>query len=375
MTRLEFHTLDAAREHMSAGKLSHGAVFTELDLRKLVDELRLVKPRYAVLLGCDYDDRVLATLESPIIFPALRDFPFKAFRSNLYTPEELLGEYVVGDPDGHAKTLDGRCYQHYVDTDKAMSTDAFVTLARRLHDYSITDALQEFISGRDIVAIMGGHSMPRDLGWYLEVARLARDLTNQGFLVTTGGGPGAMEASHVGAWFAQRDDAELVDAVRTLSSAPTYSPIGPWMDAAFQVREQYPLTSATACQSLGIPTWLYGHEPPTVFATQIAKYFANSVREEGLLAIANLGVVFTPGSEGTMQEVFQDAAQNRYKTFVHASPMVFFGDDYWKYRKPIYPTLITVSANRDYNRLISISDSRQNIIETLLEFRATLRES
>jgi predicted Rossmann-fold nucleotide-binding protein len=62
---------------------------------------------------------------------------------------------------------------------------------------------------------------------------------------------------------------------------------------------------------------------PTPFATHIAKYFANSVREEGLLAIAKGGVIFTPGSAGTMQEIFQDLAQNHYQSFGVSSPMVF----------------------------------------------------
>ena len=40
-------------------------------------------------------------------------------------------------------------------------------------------------------------------------------------------------------------------------------------------------------QSLGVPTWFYGHEPTNLFATHVAKYFANSIREDGLLAIAD----------------------------------------------------------------------------------------
>lgn len=44
--------------------------------------------------------------------------------------------------------------------------------------------------------------------------------------------------------------------------------------------------------SVAIPTWLYGHEPPNVSASLVAKYFANGVREEGLLAIAGNGVIF-----------------------------------------------------------------------------------
>ena len=42
-------------------------------------------------------------------------------------------------------------------------------------------------------------------------------------------------------------------------------------------------------ESLGVPTWVYVDEPTTGFATHIAKYFTNSIREDGLLAIARSG--------------------------------------------------------------------------------------
>ena len=66
-----------------------------------------------------------------------------------------------------------------------------------------------------------------------------------------------------------------------------------WLHRAWKVREKYPISDADAegpCLSVGIPTWLYGHEPPNAFATQIAKCFANSVREDGLLTIAKSGI-------------------------------------------------------------------------------------
>jgi hypothetical protein len=32
-----------------------------------------------------------------------------------------------------------------------------------------------------------------------------------------------------------------------------------------------------------IPTWFYGYEPPDVFASAMAKYFSNALREDVLL--------------------------------------------------------------------------------------------
>src|SRR6185295_2615700 len=92
--------------------------------------------------------------------------------------------------------------------------------------------------------------------------------------------------------------------------------------------------------SLGVPTWLYGHEPTTPLATHIAKYFQNSVREDGLVTIAKSGIVYSEGSAGTVQEIFQDASQNYYGDAFY--PMVFLsapGTDYWSRTLPVRPLI------------------------------------
>ncbi len=368
MSRLEFDTIEALKTHLEISKDLSGAAFQSIDLTELDDELSSAVLTDNFLLGCTFNDAILNRFHRPTIFPELPNLPFDPFRGELYTPDELLGAYQVGKPETYEKTIDGRCYQHYLDTGKANSTDVVVTLTRRLHDHAMTDALQAFLKGRKVVAIMGGHSMGRDNPSYLEVARLSRDLVRSGYLPTSGGGPGAMEATHLGAWFSERSDAELLDAVSMLSKAPLYTPIDLWFDAAFQVSEKYPLTSIENCQSLGIPTWLYGHEPPTRFATHIAKYFANSVREEGLLAIAKYGVIFAPGSAGTIQEIFQDATQNHYETYEHASPMIFLDKAFWTEEKPVYPLLKQLAEGHAYGELMGITDSREEIISQINRF-------
>jgi hypothetical protein len=79
-------------------------------------------------------------------------------------------------------------------------------------------------------------------------------------------------------------------------------------------------------ESLALPTWYYGHEPSTLFATHIAKYFQNSIREDGLITLAAHGIVFASGKAGTQQEIFQDSVRNYYRSAADPfSPMVFFG--------------------------------------------------
>lgn len=368
MKRIEIESIEKLKDILAQTKNLEKAIFQSIDLCAVKDLLTGVELKSNVLLGCKFDEEVLLLFNEPLVFPYLPDLPFNPYRSSLYSSEELLGNYEIGNIESYEQSVDGKCYQYYNDTNRDASMDALVTLARRLHDHAISDALHEHLVGKKVVAIMGGHSMKRNNPSFIEVARLSRELISLGFLPISGGGPGAMEATHLGAWFAERPDEELEDAVNILSEAPLYTPIQAWLDAAFRVMEKYPLTSPEKCASLGIPTWLYGHEPPSCFATHIAKYFANSVREETLLAIATYGVIYSPGSAGTIQEIFQDATQNHYKSYRIASPMIFFGEEYWTKTKPVYPLLKHLAQGLDYGETLHISDDREDILEQIVLF-------
>ena len=186
--------------------------------------------------------------------------------------------------------------------------------------------------------------------------------------MVSGGGPGAMEATHLGSWMAGRSDDELNEAIDMLSSAPSYKD-RMWLDTAFKVIYRFPQHEY---RSLGVPTWLYGHEPATPFATHIAKYFDNSTREDSILTIAKGGVIYSPGSAGTMQEIFQDAVQNHYLSFGYASPMIFIGEKYWTEEMPVYKLMEHLANKGKYkNLLLSITDSIEQVINTITEFKSS----
>ena len=198
---IEIHSLLEFDTHLESGRTLSGVVLQGLNLSDRTNKLRSGDLTDALFLGCDLDTSIVCDMISrgAILFPKLSGIPFNAYRNRLYAAEELLGS--VESPLPYPETLDGRIYQHYLAEGGANAAHIKETLARRLHDHAMTDARNEFIAGQKVVAIMGGHSLRRDDPGYLEVAEMAADLAARGFLLTSGGGPGAMEATHLGAWF------------------------------------------------------------------------------------------------------------------------------------------------------------------------------
>ncbi|MBQ4519738.1 MAG: hypothetical protein II999_03905 [Bacteroidaceae bacterium] len=291
-------------------------------------------------------------------------------RTQLYTPESLYEGYRIGEPESYANCYDNRVYQYYLKKGKDCK-DVRETLARTLHDHAITHTMHEMLATYDerrIVGIMGGHGLLRTDKAYRQIVHISKRLTEMEFLLISGGGPGAMEATHLGAWMAGRTKEELDEALKILEKAPSFKE-REWLDTAFQVRERFPQEHYI---SLGVPTWLYGHEPATPFATHIAKYFENALREDGLLTIAKGGLIYSPGSAGTLQEIFQEAVQNHYLSFGYASPMIFLGEKYWTQEMPVFCLLEHLVKKGKYkNLLLTLTNDEDCIVDTLERFSNT----
>ena len=324
-----------------------------------------------IFLGCTMPEEVRRCLgEDCYLFPKM-NVPYNMFRASLYSPAELYRGFDAKAPDSYSSCFDAGVYAHYMNKGK-QAVDIAETFARTMHDHSISDALYDMLSlydERSIVAVMGGHALLRTDATYRCVVIMGKHLTERGALMVTGGGPGAMEATHLGAWLAGRPDAVVDEAIALLVSSPSYKDAG-WLSSALEVMERFPRVGEH--RSIGVPTWFYGHEPATPFATHIAKYFDNSIREDGLLTIAKGGVIYSPGSAGTMQEIFQDAAQNHYLTCGYASPMVFFGSEYWTERFPVYSMLTSLHCKGCYkNLLLSLTDNPDEAVDTIMNFVAS----
>lgn len=289
---------------------------------------------------------------------------FHAFTPDLYSAGTLYEGFDPSVPESFSGTFDARVYADYLEHGE-MCSDMRVTLARSLHDHSIYDAMMDFLQRfdpQDVIGVMGGHGLKRSDEGYSKIVKISKALTEKGKLMISGGGPGAMEATHVGAWMAGRSDAETADAIAMLVEAGDGDG-GVWLSSAFAVREKYPQEKYF---SLSIPTWVYGHEPSTPLATHIAKFFMNSVREDMILSVAQGGIIFTPGSAGTIQEIFQDASKLHYDSDGVVGPMVFLGKDFYTDEVPVYPFLERMVTEGKYKNLrLSITDSVEDIIASM----------
>ena len=320
---------------------------------------------------------------------------FQTAPDALYTVAELFEGYDPARPESFGSTPDFRIYHEFVADGGAASTNRPMVMARAEHDCSIMELLVDRLIDRKVVAIMGGHAVKRGSQAYDDAAVASAMLTERGFLVITGGGPGAMEAAHLGAAVG-RPGQDLDAALRHLATGVldsggkpvTYggdpkdpAPINPeavtalgeYYRTGWEVRQSYPAGGGVA-----IPTWMYGWEPTTVFAGEVAKYFQNSIREDGLLAAATHGIIYAQGSAGTLQEVFQDGAQNFYRSFPAPaeagrgmfSPMVFLGD-FWTVDDPADAGRRTLPVKHLLDKLWRMSSDGPGEADRLVSYVTT----
>ena len=344
----EIESLDQLRRRVTEVGDLVGAWIQSLDLSQEASALAAVDVTGAVFLGCDFAPGGEADLEArgALVFPALPDLPFNPYRSGLYQPAELYVDLA----DGYRHTLDARVYRwwHYVGRRRSLSSE----LAMALHDHAIVEALDDLqLTGA--IGVMGGHQLTRGTTGYADAAALGQSLAAAGRTVITGGGPGAMEAVNLGAALAPT--ADLAAAVAVLATHPDFSDgVDGWARAAFSVADRWELTG----QSYGIPTWLYGHEPPNIFNNGIAKLFSNAIREDVLLRQASGGLVCLPGAAGTVQEIFQAVTPRYYASEEDTiAPLILVDVDYWRSAMPAWPLLEALAAGRPLAGAVHLVDT------------------
>ncbi|MFT4296629.1 MAG: Rossmann fold nucleotide-binding protein [Micropruina sp.] len=351
--RIDLESLADFDARVSSGGSLAGVFVQSVDLTGRSAALRSSDVTGAVFLGCALRpaDASHLSRHGALVFPRPPDLPFDPYRPELYTADELYR----GLEHGYPATVDAAIFGWQSAQLRPGGLEA--DLAAALHDHSITEALQQELAGTDVrrvVGIMGGHAQHRGSGPYRASAELAHRLAGDGYVVISGGGPGAMEAANLGAAF-EGSDADLRAAIDELAAAASWSvDVTAWARSAQQIVRRY----GCGRLSLGVPTWFYGHEPPNLFATRIAKFFTNALREDVLLRVCRGGLIYLPGAAGTVQEVFQAVTPNFYAADGEPiTPLVLVGSEYWTDVVPVWPLLHALAAGRRMAGAISLVDS------------------
>lgn len=305
-----------------------------------------------LFFGCRFPDSVTPhslLLRGAMVLSNDASLPFKPHRGFLYTQEEM---------DATSAAI----YKYY-----KTHSDLRAKLRYTAHDFSISDALADTLSSKSVVSFMGGHRLSRQDDMYRQIVRISWHLARSGFIVATGGGPGAMEAGNLGAYLACRSAEDVELALRLIAE-----PVVPTSASSLSLDIEY-LNDKPARRviehfgppsnmpSIGIPTFFYGHEPSNLFASYHAKYFENALREDILIKVSNGGIIFAPGSAGTRQELFQAACLNHYAEPGREFPIIFLGKAFWT-EPNIYDLFIKVAGEQPFAKWILSSDDPQQII-------------
>jgi predicted Rossmann-fold nucleotide-binding protein len=327
--------------------------------------------------------------------PRASRLPFEVGPPGLYDICELYAGFDPARPESLASVFDARVYRWTREggSDKPRTLTPGETIAARLHDTAMDRHVAEFLDPKNQVTVgfMGGHDISRAHGAFAAVARIARELRRRDFLIVTGGGPGLMEAANFGAFMAPFADEALAAALALLAAAPAYGPDASgapgdkaaWLAAAARARAlvlgRWDAPAPPAGASLGILTWYYGAEPPNLFAAAVGKYFFNSLREDGLVSVANGGLIFGQGAAGTVQEVFQSANLNFYREVdVNPTPMVFLDRAFWEGGSgapgalPVFPLVAALGrrARSPFTDALLLTDSEGDIAQFIIRANA-----
>lgn len=360
----------AARAHRMRGWHVDG-----LDLRERGEALEGLDPKGAVFAGCRLPDGAAGRLRAQGAYVlGSGAWPRAVPRepAALYSAEQLYAGLGEGP---YEAVPDARLYawarRHLgVAGEQPGRADGAraATRTAALHDHAITTALQRAVSSgplrspAGLVGVMGGHGVDRGSAGYADAVRLGGALVRAGARVATGGGPGAMEAAALGGYLASLPGVDPFAVTARLATVPRPDPSpGAWARVALEVLQEHP----GGTPGLGVPTWFYGHEPPHVFATHVAKYFSNAQREDVLLAVATGGTVVLPGAAGTVQEVFQEACDGIYGAPEAAAPTVLVGREFWTSTLPAWDLLSALVQGTPLEHRVHLVDSVDEVLPAL----------
>lgn len=208
-------------------------------------------------------------------------------------------------------------------------------------DFETTLAIKDMIHShpQKAVGIMGRGSIKRYSKQYKDAAFIGKVIAENNYMVITGGGPGVMEAIHLGVWFAGRKNQELTEALTILSKHWDSNDLC-YFEKVKEIKRKYPRVKKTF--DLSILTYVYGTKLANGFAHNYAVYFNNAIREETIIIAAKDSVILLPGGYGTQIELFMALEYNSDAIETNPSrPIILFNSSFWQtiFAKPFLQKL------------------------------------
>ena len=176
------------------------------------------------------------------------------------------------------------------------------------------------------VAIFGSSRMEAGSSYYDKATELGRSLSNAGFSVITGGGPGIMEGANKGAHEGKG-------------------------------------------RSVGLNIEIPSEQQPNKYQDLTLSFRYFFIRKLMFVKYSIAFIIF-PGGFGTMDELFEALTLSQTKR-IGVFPIVLFGSDYWKglidwFRSTLVPNNAIAPEDLD---LLSIVDDIDGACEILMEYK------
>ncbi len=201
--------------------------------------------------------------------------------------------------------------------------------------WTMFKVMAEFVDGFEVlnnigpcISIFGSARTKPDHPYYLKATEIARRLTEVGFGVITGGGPGIMEAGNKGAWEGGGTSVGLnIDL-------PFEQHLNPYIDAGKNLNHRY--------------------------------FF---VRKVMFVKYAQAFVVL-PGGFGTMDELFEVLTLIQTKK-ISRVPVILFGQKYWQGMKDWMREAMLEQENNIHAEdldMLPITDDVETVVQIIEEF-------
>ncbi len=195
--------------------------------------------------------------------------------------------------------------------------------------WSVFKIMGEFVEGFETlrsvwpsVSVFGSARMARNHPYYHQAVQVSQALSEAGFSVITGGGPGIMEAANLGA---TRGKGRLI----------------------------------------GLNIKLPYEQKPNRFANTVIQFNYFFARKVMFVKYA-CGFVALPGGFGTLDEIFE-ALTLKQTGKIHDFPVILFGTAYWAGLTNWVRDQLLVDrmiSKRDL-RLFSVTDDVEEVVETI----------